>query len=308
MDPLLRHRAVRAARQALTAEKLLGIEAVPMGDAVLPMAEAPVATLTAPPAAPPGAIAPPVTPRHVPPPIAPPPARPAIAAPAAVASADQSLIGRTPLPAAPATLLPRDTKISLLQLMDENEVRPCSKCVLCESRTQTVFGEGDPDARIMFIGEGPGEVEDRTGRPFVGPAGELLMKMITAMGLSREKVFIANIVKCRPPGNRVPAPTEMLACQSYLFRQVQTVQPRVIVTLGGTATKHLLNTEKGITAIRGIWHTITTPVINDATLVHPIPVMPTFHPSYVLRAYTPENRKKVWNDLQQVMSLLQSVT
>ena len=184
--------------------------------------------------------------------------------------------------------------------MDEIEVRPCAKCVLCETRTQTVFGDGDADAKLLFIGEGPGEQEDLKGIPFVGRAGQKLTEMIKAMGLSRETVFIANVVKCRPPGNRTPQTVEIDACWDYLRRQIATIQPRVIVTLGGPATKTLLQTQRGITSIRGMWHHF-----NGLKPEGPaIPVMPTFHPSYLLRAYTPENRKKVWSDLQAVMKFL----
>ncbi len=191
---------------------------------------------------------------------------------------------------------PLDTKekLAVLQAMDENEVRGCTKCELCHSRTQTVFGEGDPDADIMFIGEGPGQNEDEQGRPFVGRAGELLTKMIEAMGLQREDVFIANIVKCRPPNNRTPSPDEVAACWDYLRRQMQTIRPKAIVTLGGPATKTLLDTKEGITRLRGTWH-------EYAGVQPAIPLMPTFHPAYLLRNYTRDTRGKVWSDLQAVL-------
>jgi uracil-DNA glycosylase len=191
-------------------------------------------------------------------------------------------------------------KAAVLAAMDENEVRGCIKCCLSQGRTQTVFGEGSPDAELVFVGEGPGEEEDKTGRPFVGRAGELLTKMIQAMGLSRQQVFIANMVKCRPPGNRAPAPEEIQACWSYLVRQLQTIQPKVIVTLGNPATQGLLNTRVGITRLRGQWQKL--PDIGAG--LAGIDVMPTFHPAYVLRQYTPENRQKVWSDLQKVMDAL----
>lgn len=188
-------------------------------------------------------------------------------------------------------------KLPVLQAMDANEVRDCTRCELSHWRTQTVFGEGDPDAGLMFIGEGPGEKEDQQGRPFVGPAGGMLDKQIAAMGLTRQQVYITNVVKCRPPNNRAPLPTETDACWDYLRRQIQIIQPRVIVTLGGPAMKLLLDTKKGITAMRGTWHKYDGLAPQGPS----IPVMPTFHPAYLLRAYTPENRKKVWSDLQQVM-------
>jgi DNA polymerase len=200
----------------------------------------------------------------------------------------------------------REGKLAILQEMDEHEVRPCRKCGLCESRTQTVFGVGNPDAALMFIGEAPGETEDQRGEPFVGKAGELLNKMIVAMGLTREAVYIANVVKCRPPENRTPTPDETQACWDYLARQIEVIHPRVIVTLGGPATKTLLRTSIGITALRGRWHSYRPQgELADGMLKGRVyPVMPTFHPAYVLRNYNPETRQKVWSDLQQVMTKL----
>jgi uracil-DNA glycosylase len=185
----------------------------------------------------------------------------------------------------------REQKIALLSAMDEKEVKPCQRCRLCESRKHTVFGEGDPDAKIFFIGEGPGENEDLQGRPFVGRAGELLNKMIAAMGLRREDVFIANIVKCRPPGNRVPAPDEVGACTPYLLRQLEIIRPKVIVTLGLPASKYMLQSKLSMGKLRGQWHDWRG-----------IKLMPTFHPAYLLRSYTEENRAMVWSDLRQVMA------
>ena len=191
-------------------------------------------------------------------------------------------------------------KADALAEMDTNEVTGCTKCALCQSRTNTVFGEGDADADLVFVGEGPGADEDATGRPFVGPAGKLLAKMITAMGLAREQVFICNMVKCRPPGNRAPMPEEVSACWGYLVRQLQIIQPQVIVTLGNPATRGLLDTRVGITKLRGSFQQL--PDIGEG--LAGTPVMPTFHPAYLLRQYTPDNRGKVWSDLQQVMKLL----
>jgi DNA polymerase len=191
-------------------------------------------------------------------------------------------------------------KAAALAAIDDGEVKGCTRCGLSASRHNTVFGEGDPDADLVFIGEGPGMEEDRTGRPFVGRAGELLTKMIRAMGLTRQQVFIGNLVKCRPPNNRSPAPDEVQACWDYLLRQLQIIQPKVIVALGNPATKALLNTAVGITRLRGRWQQLP-PLAEGLTGV---PVMPTFHPAYLLRQYTPDNRKKVWSDLQQVMERL----
>lgn len=165
--------------------------------------------------------------------------------------------------------------------------------------TNLVFGEGDVDAKLMFIGEGPGEVEDRMGRPFVGPAGELLDKMITAIGLTRESVYIANLVKYRPPGNRVPSPDEAHVQGRYLAQQVAIVRPVALVALGGAATKYALQTTAGITRLRGKWADFTR---TDPTL----PIMPTFHPAYLLRSYTKDNRMKVWNDLQAVIQRIEN--
>lgn len=196
--------------------------------------------------------------------------------------------------------LSRDDKIRLLKELDDNHVRGCTRCPLSKGRTHTVFGEGDPDARIMFVGEGPGADEDASGRPFVGRAGQLLDKMIVAMGLDREQVFIGNVVKCRPPGNRTPAPEEIQACWAYLVRQLQIIRPEVIVTLGNPATQNLLNTSAGITRLRGTWQQL--PDLGGG--LGGTAVMPTFHPSYVLRQYTPEIRGKVWSDLQAVLGKL----
>jgi DNA polymerase len=149
----------------------------------------------------------------------------------------------------------------------------------------------------MIVGEGPGSEEDRTGRPFVGRAGELLNKQIEAMGLTRQQVYIANVVKCRPPNNRTPTPQEAETCGHYLRQQIETIRPRAILTVGGPAAKLLLGTTEGITRLRGQWFTYDQ--VDPA-----IPLMPTFHPAYLLRAYTKDNRAKVWSDLQQVMAKL----
>lgn len=161
------------------------------------------------------------------------------------------------------------------------------------------FGEGDPDADLMFVGEGPGETEARLGRPFVGPAGELLDKMIVAMGLTRQTVYIANAVKFRPPNNRAPNPEEIAVELPYLEDQIEVVDPKVIVVLGGSAAKSILKTRRGIMSIRGQWHDYAV-----MTTGQRIPVMPTYHPAFLLRQYTPDNRKNVWADLQAAMQKL----
>jgi DNA polymerase len=166
------------------------------------------------------------------------------------------------------------------------------------AHTRIVFGEGDPCARLMFVGEAPGEEEDRTGRPFVGRAGQLLDKMIAAMGLRREQVYIANVLKTRPPNNATPTPEEAALCAPYLYDQIRIVSPEVLVTLGLPATRLILGTDESMSRLRGRWGAFTTP---DGRT---IPVMPTYHPAYVLRQYTPEVRGKVWADLKLVMDRL----
>lgn len=189
-----------------------------------------------------------------------------------------------------AKVLSTEEKRRRLSELDENEVRGCMRCRLHHTRTQTVFGEGDVDARIFFIGEGPGESEDLSGRPFVGRAGQKLDEMIQAMGLQREQVYIANIVKCRPPGNRVPMSDEAAICTPYLERQLEIVRPEVIVTLGLSATQYMLQVKQFMGRMRGRWHSWRG-----------IKLMPTYHPAYLLRNYTQETRAAVWSDLKQVM-------
>ncbi|MCW8133992.1 MAG: uracil-DNA glycosylase [Planctomycetota bacterium] len=170
----------------------------------------------------------------------------------------------------------------------------CTRCVLHKGRTKVVFGEGHRAARLVFVGEGPGEQEDLSGRPFVGKAGQLLDKIIGAMGLQREDVYICNVVKCRPPGNRTPLPDEVALCNPYLEEQLALIAPKAIVALGSPASKALLKTSQGIMALRGRWQ-----------LYRGIRVMPTYHPAFVLRQYTDEVRRAVWNDMKQVSAYLQ---
>lgn len=171
------------------------------------------------------------------------------------------------------------------------EMGDCRRCKLWRTRTHLVFGEGSPTAELMFIGEGPGAEEDQQGRPFVGPAGQLLNNLLAKLGLRREEVYIANVVKSRPPGNREPEPDEIAACLPFLKKQIEAIQPRVIVTLGRVATQALLNTTTPLTKLRGTWQNYQG-----------IPVMPTFHPSYLLRF--PRERFKTWEDMQKVMGQL----
>jgi DNA polymerase len=188
-----------------------------------------------------------------------------------------------------------------LKVLDDAEVKGCRKCGLHHTRTKTVFGVGNPNARIMFIGEAPGHDEDVSGEPFVGRAGQLLNDMITkGMGLRREDVYICNVLKCRPPENRNPAPDEIIACKNYLLRQIEIVNPEVIVTLGLPATQTLLNTHDSMSRLRNRWHAFYTS--GSALIGEPIPVMPTYHPAYLLR--TPGDKNKAWADLKLVMARL----
>lgn len=166
------------------------------------------------------------------------------------------------------------------------------------AHTRIVFGEGNPCARLVFVGEAPGEEEDRQGRPFVGRAGQLLNRMISAMGLRREEVYITNVLKTRPPGNATPTLEESRLCAPYLFEQLAIIGPEVVVSLGLPATRVLLGCSDSMSRLRGHWAETELP---DGRR---IPVMPTYHPAYLLRAYSPENRRKVWSDLQQVMERL----
>ncbi len=184
-----------------------------------------------------------------------------------------------------------------LRVLDESQVRDCRKCSLCETRTHTVFGQGSAQARLMFVGEAPGFEEDRQGLAFVGRAGQLLTRMIEAMGLTREQVFICNVLKCRPPNNRTPAHDEIAACSPYLFEQVRILQPEIICALGAPAAQTLLGTGEAIGRLRGRFHDFRLPGAAAA-----VPLMPTYHPAYLLRA--PGEKRKAWEDLQLIMERL----
>ena len=187
-----------------------------------------------------------------------------------------------------------------LSLLDETQVSDCRKCQLCETRTRTVFGQGSAVARLVFVGEAPGADEDREGLAFVGRAGQLLTRMIVAMGLSRDEVFICNVLKCRPPNNRDPSAHEILSCSPYLHEQLAIIRPEVLVTLGSPASKTLLSTAEGIGRLRGRFHEYHAPGATDDDA--PIAVMPTYHPAYLLRS--PGEKAKTWADLQLVMKRL----
>ena len=192
---------------------------------------------------------------------------------------------QTPSP----TSMPKPSIVSLDGV--RAEMGECVRCKLHKGRHNIVFGVGDPQARLMFVGEAPGEDEDLKGEPFVGKAGQLLTKMIEAMGLRRQDVYICNTVKCRPPNNRNPEPDELAACEPFLKGQLASVKPEVIVTLGKFAAQALLREQTPISRLRGQWREYEG-----------IPVMPTFHPAYLLRS--PQEKVKVWDDLQSVMKKL----
>jgi uracil-DNA glycosylase len=170
----------------------------------------------------------------------------------------------------------------------------CRRCKLWSTRTNVVFGEGNAKAELMFVGEGPGADEDASGRPFVGRAGQLLTKMIEAIGMNREDVYIANVVKSRPPGNRAPEKDEAEACIPFLFRQIAAIRPRIIVALGNPATQALLQTKIGITQLRGKFQ--------EYPRIRQIKVLPTFHPAYLLRS--PDKKREAWDDLKKVRDFL----
>ena len=174
------------------------------------------------------------------------------------------------------------------------ELGECTRCKLSRGRQNIVFGEGNPGAVLMFVGEGPGYEEDQQGRPFVGAAGQLLTDIIVkGMKLRRDDVYICNIVKCRPPDNRNPEPDEIEACEPFLIKQFQVIKPKFIIALCNVAVKTLIKTKEGITSLRGRWHTYQG-----------IPLMPTFHPAYLLR--NPADKKLVWEDIKKVIAKMES--
>lgn len=193
-----------------------------------------------------------------------------------------------PMPAAPVPVAERAVALRAIQ----EEIGDCTRCPLAYAgRHKIVFGDGSPAARLMFVGEGPGADEDMQGLPFVGKAGQLLNNMIAAMGLARSEVYIANIVKCRPPNNRVPEPVEANTCSQFLLRQIDVVRPEAIVALGSTAATYLLGVKQSLSSLRGRWHTC-----RGAKLAV------TYHPAYLLR--DPNQKAEAWKDLQMVMAEL----
>ncbi|HEY0725263.1 MAG TPA: uracil-DNA glycosylase [Pyrinomonadaceae bacterium] len=225
------------------------------------------------------------------------------ATPAGLAQAALRTTHATPAdavePAVPSGDAGAPNKADLLTAVRERVVA-CTKCGhLACSRTQTVFGVGNPDADLMFIGEAPGADEDQQGEPFVGRAGQLLTRILKAMNFAREDVYIANILKCRPDmpagsfGNRPPTPTEMQTCRPYLVEQIDSIQPSVLVALGAVAVEGLLGTRAPMRELRGRWHTYNS-----------IPLMVTYHPAYLLRNQAPSEKRKVWEDMLQVLERL----
>ena len=186
--------------------------------------------------------------------------------------------------------LPQKARVDSLECI-RADLGDCHRCRLAGKRTHIVFGEGNPRARIVFVGEGPGFEEDQSGRPFVGPAGQLLTRIIQAMKMTRQEVYICNIIKCRPPNNRNPEPDEIRTCRPYLERQLAAIAPQVICTLGTFAVQTLLDTTAPVSKLRGRFHTYAG-----------IKVMPTFHPAYLLR--NPEQKRAVWEDMKKIMAFL----
>ncbi|MEO8902000.1 MAG: uracil-DNA glycosylase [Polyangiaceae bacterium] len=207
-------------------------------------------------------------------------------APSRALAAPPSAVVAEPLARVPLPIAPADAPQRLVALAEV--VSRCTRCGLCKQRTQTVFARGTGSSGVCFVGEGPGADEDAQGLPFVGKAGQLLDRMIAAMGFDRDEVYVCNVVKCRPPDNRKPESDEMAACLPYLQEQLELIRPQVIVALGATAVQGLLGTTEGITRLRGNWKRFGE-----------IDVMPTFHPAYLLR--TPAAKREVWEDLQEVM-------
>jgi DNA polymerase len=205
---------------------------------------------------------------------------------------ETAISARKSIPALPeiAATVPVADRAAALQTI-RDEIGDCTRCALHKGRNKLVFADGDPNARLMFVGEGPGADEDAQGLPFVGRAGQLLNNMITAMGLKREEVYIANVVKCRPPGNRTPEPDEANTCTPFLFRQIDVVRPQVLVALGATAATYLLGHKQPLAGLRGRVHAFRG-----------MQLIVTYHPAFLLR--DPRQKKEAWADLQMAMKEL----
>lgn len=215
------------------------------------------------------------------------------------AELENFLSGGLTIKAPQRTVLAPDTESASKLEKTAQECKKCKKCQIGTQRQNAVPGEGSDCARIVFVGEAPGADEDEQGRPFVGRAGKLLTKIITAMGLDREDVFICNILKCRPPGNRDPKTEEIQNCLGFLQKQLEIIEPEVIIALGAHAARTLLDTDETIGKLRGKFHEYHTSPGKKA-----IKMMATYHPAYLLRSYSPGNRRKVWMDMQQVLNEL----
>ena len=225
----------------------------------------------------------------------------AAAAPGRAPAAPINVVPSAPQKSAPAATILPATAPSLFEAIERiagdtlprirEDIGDCTRCKLHKGRTKIVFGTGNPNADLMFVGEGPGRDEDLSGEPFVGRAGKLLTDMIKAMGLQREDVYIANVVKCRPPENRLPEKDEITTCSPFLMRQIDAIKPKVICTLGSCSAQTLLQTALGISKLRGEWFDFRGTKL-----------MPTYHPAYLLR--NPAAKPEVWKDLQKVMAVL----
>ncbi len=187
-------------------------------------------------------------------------------------------------------LLRGEARVRALAVV-EDEARACTRCKLCSGRTQAVFARGNPEAELFFVGEAPGADEDRIGKPFVGAAGRLLDRILAAMGMSEDDVYIANVAKCRPPNNRPPEDDEAAACGPFLDRQLTLVRPKVIVSWGRTPTRYLLKKNESMSKLRGNWYAVDG-----------VPVLPTWHPAYLLR--NPDAKKDTWADMKRVVEKL----
>jgi uracil-DNA glycosylase len=291
-------------QHALTAQ-LLGVDAVPRyrtestgeapvgDDALVPVLDRPTPVQARPAPIPPPIASPPPSPSLV-------PARsqPAEIAPAGGGTTRGEDTPRFSRPAREPGETERAYRARCLDALRARYESDAPHRQFVTAHSTIVFHDGDPCARLAFVGEAPGEEEDKTGIPFVGRAGQLLNKMIVAMGLTRESVYICNVLKTRPPGNATPTTREAQLCEPYLLEQLAIVAPEVIVTLGLPATKILLKTEESMARLRGKWSSLALP--GGGT----IPVIPTYHPAFLLRAYTDDNRAKVWADLQMALDKL----
>lgn len=287
-------RVAKIVRQSAMTEKLMGVECIPMRTLPAGAVSSPAPAID---------VSKPAAVREAPVSVR---AKPA--PPTAAREPDPVRVSPVPVPASVIETKPavvhadpsRQRAQRTLDLIRARYERDAPHTKFVTEFTHIVFGEGDPRARLMFVGEAPGADEDKCGRPFVGRAGQLLDKMIVALGLKREDVYIANVLKTRPPNNATPTSDECAMCSPYLYQQIAAIGPEVIVTLGLPATRTLLNTMEPMARLRGQWASFQPPELwegESPAREGPIPVMPTYHPAFLLRAYTRENRQKVWSDL-----------